>query len=50
MFKKYNDTPAAIAMALVTIGFIFYTAQSLFWPELGLSDWGIDASAVIMVR
>ncbi len=50
MFKKYNDTPAAIAMALLTLAMIFWTAVSLFSPESLLLDKGIDISAVSLQR
>ena len=50
MFKKYNDTPAAIAMALLTLAMIFWTAVSLFIPESLLLDKGIDVSAAPLQR
>lgn len=50
MFKKYNDTPAAIAMGLITLAMIFWVGLSLFNPETLLSDRGIDASAVPLAR
>ncbi len=33
MFKKYNDTPAAIAMGLVTLFFIFQVGAFFFGAE-----------------
>ena len=50
MFKKYNDTPAAIAMGLITIGMIFWLGLFFIAPESALSDRGIDVSAVPLVR
>ena len=50
MFKKYNDTPAAIAMGLMTLAMIFWVGLSLFSPEPLLSDKGIDVSAVPLAR
>ena len=50
MFKKYNDTPAAIAMGLMALGMIFWVGLMLFSPETLLSDRGIDVSAAPVVR
>ena len=50
MFKKYNDTPAAIAMGLMTLAMIFWVGLSLFSPETLLSDRGIDVTAAPLVR
>ena len=50
MFAKYNDTPAAIAMGLMTLAMIFWTGLLLFSPETLLSDRGIDVSAVPIAR
>ena len=50
MFKKYNDTPAGIAMGLITIGMIFWLGLFFIAPESALSDRGIDVSAVPLVR
>ena len=33
MFKKYNDTPAAVAMDLILIGMIFWLGQIVTSPE-----------------
>ena len=50
MFKKYNDTPAAVAMGLILIGMIFWLGQIVTSPETALSDRGIDVSAVPLLR
>ena len=50
MFKKYNDTPAAIAMGLMALGMIFWVGLMLFSPETLLSDRGIDVSAAPIAR
>ena len=50
MFKKYNDTPAAVAMGLILIGMIFWLGQIVTSPEAALSDRGIDVSAVPLLR
>ena len=50
MFKKYNDTPAAIAMGLITIAMIFWVGLFFFSPESALSDHGMDVSAAPVVR
>ena len=49
MFKKYNDTPAAIAMGLITIAMIFWVGLFLINPETLLSDRGINVSAAPVV-
>ena len=46
MFKKYNDTPAAIAMGLVTIFFIIQVILTAFTAETWLEDAGIDPAAL----
>ena len=38
MFKKYNDTPATIAMGLISIGLIFWLGLFFIAPESALSD------------
>ena len=48
MFKKYNDTPAAIAMGLVTIFFIIQVVLFAFTAETFLEDSGIDPAALPM--
>ena len=50
MFKKYNDTPATIAMDLITIAMIFWVGLFLINPETLLSDHRIDVSAAPVVR
>ena len=49
MFKKYNDTPAAIAMGLVTIFFITQVILMAFTGESWLEDTGIDPTALPFV-
>ena len=49
MFKKYNDTPAAIAMGLVTIFFIIQVILMAFTGETWLEDAGIDPAALPFV-
>ena len=46
MFKKYNDTPAAIAIGLVTIFFIIQVILMAFTGESWLEDAGIDPAAL----
>ena len=46
MFKKYNDTPAAIAMGLVTIFFIIQVILMAFTGETWLEDAGIDPASL----
>ena len=48
--QKYEDTPAAIAMILFTLGGIFYVGQLLFMTEAWLSDNGIGAEAIGLAR
>jgi hypothetical protein len=48
--QKYEDTPAAIAMILFTLGGIFYVGQLLFMTEAWLSDNGIGAEAIPLAR
>ena len=49
MFKKYNDTPAAIAMGLVTIFFIIQVILMAFTGESWLEDAGIDPASLPFV-
>ena len=49
MFKKYNDTPAAIAIGLVTIFFIIQVILMAFTGETWLEDAGIDPVAMPLV-
>ena len=48
MFKKYNDTPAAIAISLVTIFFIIQVVLFAFTAETFLEDTGIGLAALPM--
>ena len=48
MFKKYNDTPAAIAIGLVTIFFIIQVVLFAFTAETFLEDTGIGLAALPM--
>ena len=50
MFKKYNDTPATIAMCIWLLGALFFIFQTLFMTETFLSDRGIDVSAIPIER
>jgi hypothetical protein len=50
MLKKYNDTPAAIALALFTLGGAFYVAQLLFMTEAWLAENGMGAESVVLAR
>jgi len=49
MFTKYNDTPAAIAIGLVTIFFIIQVVLFAFTAETFLEDTGIGLAALPMV-
>ena len=48
MFKKYNDTPAAIAIGVVTIFFIIQVILLAFTAETFLEDVGIGPAALPM--
>ena len=48
MFTKYNDTPAAIAIGLVTIFFIIQVVLFGFTAETFLEDVGIGPAALPM--
>tara|TARA_B110000014_G_C19535959_1_gene287344 strand:- start:44 stop:433 length:390 start_codon:yes stop_codon:yes gene_type:complete len=48
--QKYGDTPAAIAMILVTLGSIFYVFQLIFMTEAWLAENGIGAEAIGLAR
>ncbi len=50
MLKKYNDTPAAIALALFTLGSVFYVAQLLFMTEAWLAENGMGAESIVLAR
>jgi len=48
MFKKYNDTPAAIAIGVLTIFSIIQTVSFAFTAETFLEDAGIGLAALPM--
>ena len=48
MFSKYNDTPAAIAIGLVTVFFIIQVVLFAFTAETFLEDVGIGPEALPM--
>ena len=48
MFAKYNDTPAAIAIGLVTVFFVIQVVLFAFTAETFLEDTGIDPAALPM--
>ena len=48
MFAKYNDTPAAIAMGLITLFYIVQVVMFLFGAEAFLADSSIDPAALPM--
>ncbi|HCX87946.1 MAG TPA: hypothetical protein DG761_07960 [Gammaproteobacteria bacterium] len=48
--QKYEDTPAAIAMILFTLGAVFYVAQLIFMTEAWLSANGVGAEAIPVAR
>ena len=48
MFSKYNDTPAAIAIGLVTVFFILQVVLFAFTAETFLEDIGIGSAALPM--
>ena len=50
MLKKYNDTPAAIALVLFTLGGAFYVAQLLFMTEAWLAENGMGTESVVLAR
>ena len=50
MLKKYNDTPAAIALALFTLGGAFYVAQLLFMTEAWLAENSMGVETVGLAR
>jgi len=50
MLQKYNDTPAAIALILFTLGGAFYVAQLLFMTEAWLAENGMGAESVVLSR
>lgn len=48
MFKKYNNTPAGIALGIYTLGGIFYVLQMLFMAESWLAEREIATGAAPM--
>lgn len=50
MFKKYNDTPAAICLAIYLLGCLFYVLQLLFMTEKWLTGEGIGPEAIGVAR
>ena len=50
MLQKYNDTPAAIALILFTLGGAFYVAQLLFMTEAWLAENGMGVESVVLAR
>ena len=48
MFAKYNDTPAAIAIGVVTLFFIIQVVLFAFTAETFLEEAGIDPVALPM--
>ena len=49
MFAKYNDTPAAIAIGVVTIFFIIQVVLICFTAETFLEDSGINPAGLPLV-
>ena len=49
MFKKYNDTPAAIAIGVVTLFFIIQVVLICFTAETFLEDSGINPAGLPLV-
>jgi len=50
MFKKYNDTPAAICLGIYLLGCIFYVFQLLFMTETWLAGENIGPEAIPVAR
>ena len=50
MFKKYNDTPAAVCLGLYLLGCIFYVFQLLFMTETWLAGENIGPEAIPVAR
>ena len=50
MLQKYNDTPAAIAIILVTLGSAFYVFQLLLMTETWLAQNGMGPETVGLAR
>ena len=49
MFAKYNDTPAAIAIGVVTLFFIIQVVLIAFSAETFLEDSGINPAGLPMI-
>ena len=50
MFKKYNDTPAAIAMGLYLLGAVVYGLQLIFASEAWLTAHDIGPEGIPLAR
>ena len=50
MFKKYNDTPAAIAMGLYLLGALVYGLQLIFASESWLTAHDIGPEGIPLAR
>ena len=50
MFKKYNDTPAAIAMGLYLLGALVYGLQLIFTSESWLTAHDIGPEGIPLAR
>ena len=50
MLEKYNDTPAAIAIILYTLGCAFYVFQLLVMTEAWLAENGMGPETVGLAR
>jgi hypothetical protein len=50
MFKKYNDTPAAIAMGLLTLFYLFQVIAFFLTKEDFFADAGLDPAALPMAN
>ena len=50
MLEKYNDTPAAIAIILYTLGCAFYVFQLLFMTESWVAEYGMGPETVGLAR
>ena len=50
MLEKYNDTPAAVAIILYTLGCAFYVFQLLVMTEAWLADNGMGPETVGLAR
>ncbi|HJP07667.1 MAG: hypothetical protein GY889_08160 [Proteobacteria bacterium] len=48
--QKYNDTPAAIAIGLFTLGGLFYVVQLLFMTETWLAQNNMGVESIGLAR